>query len=89
MAGLRTNTLVAIGAASFVIFAGLFPDEGSPTRVAAQVRSALGEDETGLIVPSVERQQHRRINPTIHATTVACCGDLVAHIATNSPHDLK
>jgi putative Mg2+ transporter-C (MgtC) family protein len=37
MAGLRTNTLVAIGAASFVIFAGLFPDEGSPTRVAAQV----------------------------------------------------
>jgi putative Mg2+ transporter-C (MgtC) family protein len=30
MAGLRTNTLVAIGAASFVIFAGLFPGEASP-----------------------------------------------------------
>src|SRR4030088_288224 len=35
MAGLRTNTLVAIGAASFVVFSGLFPDEGSPTRGAA------------------------------------------------------
>ena len=32
MAGLRTNTLVATGAATFVIFAGSFPDEGSPTR---------------------------------------------------------
>ena len=30
MAGLRTNTLVAIGAASFVIFESLFPDDGSP-----------------------------------------------------------
>ena len=37
MAGLRTNTLVAIGAASFVVFESLFPDEGNPTRVAAQV----------------------------------------------------
>jgi putative Mg2+ transporter-C (MgtC) family protein len=34
MAGLRTNTLVAIGAASFVIFATLIPGESSPTRVA-------------------------------------------------------
>jgi uncharacterized membrane protein YhiD involved in acid resistance len=32
MAGLQTNTLVAIGAASFVVFEGLFPDDGSPTR---------------------------------------------------------
>jgi MgtC family len=38
MAGLRTNTLVAIGAASFVIFEGLFPGEASPTRVAAPGR---------------------------------------------------
>src|SRR3977135_3223557 len=42
MAGLRTNTLVAIGAASFVIFEGLFPDDASPTRVAAQVVSGIG-----------------------------------------------
>ena len=37
--GLRTNTLVALGAASFVAFAGLFPGEASPTRIAAQVVS--------------------------------------------------
>jgi putative Mg2+ transporter-C (MgtC) family protein len=42
MAGLRTNTLVAIGAASFVIFESLFPDDGSPTRMAAQVVSGIG-----------------------------------------------
>ncbi|MDU1667670.1 MAG: MgtC/SapB family protein, partial [Bradyrhizobium sp.] len=28
MAGLRTNTLVAIGAASFVVFASLIPGDG-------------------------------------------------------------
>jgi putative Mg2+ transporter-C (MgtC) family protein len=49
MAGLRTNTLVAIGAASFVIFEGLFPDEGSPTRVAAQVVSGIGFLGAGII----------------------------------------
>jgi putative Mg2+ transporter-C (MgtC) family protein len=42
LAGLRTNTLVALGAASFVIFAALFPNEESPTRVAAQVVSGIG-----------------------------------------------
>jgi putative Mg2+ transporter-C (MgtC) family protein len=31
LAGLRTNTLVALGAASFVIFEQLIPDESSPT----------------------------------------------------------
>lgn len=49
MAGLRTNTLVAIGAASFVIFAGLYPEEGSPTRVAAQVVSGIGFLGAGII----------------------------------------
>jgi len=49
MAGLRTNTLVAIGAASFVIFEGLFPDSGSPTRVAAQVVSGIGFLGAGII----------------------------------------
>jgi putative Mg2+ transporter-C (MgtC) family protein len=33
LAGLRTNTLVALGAATFVIFSALVPGEGSPTRV--------------------------------------------------------
>jgi putative Mg2+ transporter-C (MgtC) family protein len=49
MAGLRTNTLVAIGAASFVIFEGLIPGEASPTRVAAQVVSGIGFLGAGII----------------------------------------
>ena len=49
MAGLRTNTLVAIGAASFVIFASLIPGEASPTRVAAQVVTGIGFLGAGII----------------------------------------
>lgn len=49
LAGLRTNTLVALGAASFVVFAGLFPGEASPTRVAAQVVSGIGFLGAGII----------------------------------------
>ncbi|MDA5556083.1 MgtC/SapB family protein [Shimia sp. MMG029] len=49
MAGLRTNALVALGAASYVVFASLFPDEVSPTRVAAQVVSGIGFLGAGII----------------------------------------
>jgi len=49
MAGLRTNALVALGAASFVIFSQLFPHEVSPTRVAAQVVSGIGFLGAGII----------------------------------------
>ncbi|MFN7174654.1 MAG: MgtC/SapB family protein [Thermaurantiacus tibetensis] len=49
LAGLRTNTLVALGAASFVLFADLFPGEASPTRVAAQVVSGIGFLGAGII----------------------------------------
>ena len=49
LAGLRTNTLVALGAASFVIFGALFPEESSPTRVAAKVVSGIGFLDAGLI----------------------------------------
>ena len=49
LAGLRTNTLVALGAATFVIFAALIPEEASPTRVAAQVVSGIGFLGAGLI----------------------------------------
>src|SRR5271155_2859298 len=48
-AGLRTNTLVALGAATFVVFEQLFPGETSPTRVAAQVVSGIGFLGAGLI----------------------------------------
>src|SRR5260370_5509572 len=41
LAGLRTNTLVSLGAASFVIFAALVPWEASPTRAAAPVVSGI------------------------------------------------
>src|SRR5580700_5521989 len=42
LAGLRTNTLVALGAATFVVFEQLLPDQSGPTRVAAQVVSGIG-----------------------------------------------
>lgn len=49
MAGLRTNALVALGAACFVVFSGLFDDELSPTRVGAQVVSGIGFLGAGII----------------------------------------
>jgi putative Mg2+ transporter-C (MgtC) family protein len=49
LAGLRTNTLVAVGAASFVIFSSIFPDEIRPTRVAAQIVSGIGFLGAGII----------------------------------------
>jgi putative Mg2+ transporter-C (MgtC) family protein len=49
LAGLRTNTLVALGAAMFVVFESLFPGETSPTRVAAQVVSGIGFLGAGII----------------------------------------
>jgi putative Mg2+ transporter-C (MgtC) family protein len=49
LAGLRTNTLVALGAATFVVFESLFPDSGNPTHVAAQVVSGIGFLGAGII----------------------------------------
>lgn len=49
MAGLRTNALVALGAAAFVTFSTLFPGEVSPTRVGAQVVSGIGFLGAGII----------------------------------------
>jgi putative Mg2+ transporter-C (MgtC) family protein len=49
LAGLRTNTLVALRAASFVVFEALAPDTSSPTRVAAQVVSGIGFLGAGVI----------------------------------------
>jgi putative Mg2+ transporter-C (MgtC) family protein len=47
-AGLRTNTLVSLGAATYVVFANQFAD-ASPTRVAAQVVSGIGFLGAGVI----------------------------------------
>jgi putative Mg2+ transporter-C (MgtC) family protein len=48
LAGLRTNTLVSLGAAIFVVFAGQYHEE-SPTRVAAQVVTGIGFIGAGVI----------------------------------------
>lgn len=49
MAGLRTNTLVCIGAALFVSLSLMTEGETSPTRVAAQVASGIGFLGAGVI----------------------------------------
>ncbi|MCX7596838.1 MAG: MgtC/SapB family protein [Fischerella sp.] len=50
MAGLRTNTLVCVGAALFVMLSTLTPGEASPTRIAAQVVSGIGFLGGGVIL---------------------------------------
>jgi putative Mg2+ transporter-C (MgtC) family protein len=50
MAGLRTNTLVATGAALFVMLSVLTPGDASPTRVSAQVVSGIGFLAGGVIL---------------------------------------
>ncbi|MEE3622430.1 MgtC/SapB family protein [Nitrospirillum sp. BR 11752] len=49
MAGLRTNALVALGSAGFVIFSAMV-GQGDPTRVAAQVVSGIGFLGAGVIL---------------------------------------
>jgi putative Mg2+ transporter-C (MgtC) family protein len=50
MAGLRTNALVSIGAAGFVVFSATFSGTDSPTRVAAQIVSGIGFLGAGVIL---------------------------------------
>src|SRR5215471_12808904 len=50
MAGLRTNALVATGAAGFVVFSMMVSEDDSPTRVAAQVVSGVGFLGAGVIL---------------------------------------
>lgn len=49
-AGLRTNALVALGAALFVSLSRLSDHETSPTRVAGQVASGIGFLAGGVII---------------------------------------
>ena len=49
LAGLRTNTLVALGAAIFVTYAHVVPDGLGDTRIAAQVVSGIGFLGAGVI----------------------------------------
>lgn len=50
LAGLRTNCLVSMGAALFVMLAALLPGDSSPSRVAAQVVSGIGFLGAGVII---------------------------------------
>jgi len=49
-AGLRTNALVALGAALFVSLARMVDNEGSPTRVAGQIVTGVGFLAGGVII---------------------------------------
>jgi putative Mg2+ transporter-C (MgtC) family protein len=49
LAGLRTNTLVALGAATFILFGRLAGDTDSAGRVGAQVVSGIGFLGAGVI----------------------------------------
>ncbi|WP_051412014.1 MgtC/SapB family protein [Halonatronum saccharophilum] len=50
MAGIRTNALVAVGAALYVLFSMMFPEESSPTRVGSQIVSGVGFLGGGVII---------------------------------------
>jgi len=50
MAGLRTNSLVAIGAAGFVVLSMTISNDNNPTQVAAQVVSGVGFLGAGVIL---------------------------------------
>ena len=49
LAGLRTNTLVALGAAIFITYSRAVSDEEGATRIAAQVVSGIGFLGAGVI----------------------------------------
>src|ERR1700757_2243490 len=49
LAGLRTNTLVALGAAIFITYARAAGDNEGATRIAAQVVSGIGFLGAGVI----------------------------------------
>jgi putative Mg2+ transporter-C (MgtC) family protein len=68
-AGLRTNALVAVGAALFVSTTALMQDTGSPTRVVAYVVSGLGFLGGGVILR--EGMNVKGINT---AATIWCTG---------------
>ncbi|MFD1551094.1 MgtC/SapB family protein [Putridiphycobacter roseus] len=49
-AGIRTSILVCLGAYTFVVIAGSFENEASPSRVIGQVVSGIGFLGAGLIL---------------------------------------
>jgi putative Mg2+ transporter-C (MgtC) family protein len=68
-AGLRTNALVALGAALFVSLSLLMDDKGSPTRVASYVVSGLGFLGGGVIL-----REGLNVKGLNTAATIWCSG---------------
>ncbi len=50
LAGMRTNTLVSVGSALFVMMGMMTAGDSSPTRIAAQVASGIGFLGAGVII---------------------------------------
>jgi len=68
-AGLRTNALVAVGAALFVSLSLLMDDSGSPTRMASYVVSGLGFLGGGVIL-----REGLNVKGLNTAATIWCSG---------------
>ena len=82
MAGLRTNALVAIGAAGFVVFSVMLSGNDSPTRVAPQIVSGIGFLGAGVILREGLNIQGLNTAATLWCSamvgTFAGAGELVA-----------
>jgi uncharacterized membrane protein YhiD involved in acid resistance len=84
MAGLRTNALVSLGAAGFVVFSTTVPGDNSPTRVAAQIVSGIGFLGAGVILREGINIQGLNTAATLWCSamigTFAGFGELVASV---------
>lgn len=72
---LKTNVLVSLGAAMFVMMSGMIPGDASPTRVAAQVVSGIGFLGGGVILR--EGTSVRGLNTAATLWCAAAVGTLV------------
>jgi hypothetical protein len=74
MAGLRTNALVAGGAALFVTLGPLMGDKASPDRVAANIVTGVGFLGAGVLI-----RQGANIRGINTAATLWCCAAVGRH----------
>lgn len=72
---LKTNVLVSLGAAMFVMLSAMIPGDASPTRVAAQVVSGIGFLGGGVILR--EGTSVRGLNTAATLWCAAAVGSLV------------
>ncbi|KJH71472.1 MgtC/SapB family protein [Aliterella atlantica] len=72
---LKTNVLVSIGAAMFVMLSAMFTGDASPTRVAAQVVSGVGFLGGGVILR--EGSSVRGLNTAATLWCAAAVGSLI------------